>query len=446
MSMSYLIFFGTNKLFYVLNLQKMEQREKLELAVREREKSRYEAIQKKWSRREENEFLRVLTGYGIDLLSHTPVPTPDWSRFKTLAKLEKKSDESMSDYYKVFIAMSKRQAGVKLTEEEKGLEGIIDDISEDHARLVLDRLELLSKLRETYKYTKLDERLLLCQRNLDTPDWWESGKHDKELIKAVLRHGLYNSEHFILNDPEYIFYDVEKKFTEDVELHNLKTITKFEEAAELLKHNKNEILVKLEKGEGTLKIEKVQKELDDIENKLESKIETIQEETSDELDTVEEFKNISNPESNVEMEEKTVEEVEKKIEEELQNLCEEPIVELHHEEHKVIDDTDKIADIEIAKTIETLDEHEKNYNEPGNKILNIENLATESDRDSPNETICEKTTLQKLDEKSDVDECIKQAEELKARFPDLEVIQPTQKSRQMDSNSPKDQINALKGI
>lgn len=48
--------------------------------MRERERIRLEQIPKKWTRREENEFIRVLTGYGIDLLPNTSVPTPDWSR------------------------------------------------------------------------------------------------------------------------------------------------------------------------------------------------------------------------------------------------------------------------------------------------------------------------------------------------------------------------------
>lgn len=58
----------------------MERREKIEQTVRERERSRFEQIHKKWTRREENEFLRVLTGYGIDLVQNAPVTTPDWSR------------------------------------------------------------------------------------------------------------------------------------------------------------------------------------------------------------------------------------------------------------------------------------------------------------------------------------------------------------------------------
>lgn len=190
----------------------MEKREKIEQAVKERERVRLDALPKKWNKREEYEFLRVLTGYGVDLFSGIAVPTPDWSRFRTIAKLERKSDEALSDYYKVFIAMCKRQAGVRLTEEEKGLEGLIEDISEDHARLVLDRLELLSKLKEVGKTSINNERLLLCQNNLDTPDWWESGKHDKELICAVMKHGLYQSYQNIFTDPEFSFAKSEREY------------------------------------------------------------------------------------------------------------------------------------------------------------------------------------------------------------------------------------------
>lgn len=185
--------------------------------MKERERIRLDAIPKKWNKREEYEFLRVLTGYGVDLQIGAPVPTPDWSRFRAIAKLDRKSDEALSDYYKVFIAMCKRQANVRLAEEEKGLEGIIEDISEDHARLVLDRLELLSKLKEVGKTSINDERLLLCQNNLDTPDWWESGKHDRELIRAVMKHGLYQSQQNIFIDPEFSFAASERAYLEMLE-------------------------------------------------------------------------------------------------------------------------------------------------------------------------------------------------------------------------------------
>jgi chromodomain-helicase-DNA-binding protein 7 len=62
------------------SFQKMERRDKIEEAVRQREKVRLDQLPKKWSRRDENEFLRVLTGYGIDLYPGAALPTPNWAR------------------------------------------------------------------------------------------------------------------------------------------------------------------------------------------------------------------------------------------------------------------------------------------------------------------------------------------------------------------------------
>lgn len=134
--------------------------------------------------------------------------------------------------------MCKRQAGEKLLEEERGLEGLIDDIGEDHAKLILDRLELLSKLREIAKHPKLEERLKLCENNIDTPDWWEPGKHDRELVRAVLKYGLYRSDQYILNDSEFPFADSEKQYVRSLEV--LKSF-KFDNPADLFKLAMSEI-------------------------------------------------------------------------------------------------------------------------------------------------------------------------------------------------------------
>lgn len=227
-----------------LYLQKLGSPQKIEQQMRERDRARLQQLNKKFSRREENEFVRVLTGYGIDLQPNTNVAIADWSRFKAMARLEKKSDDMLSDYYKVFIAMCKRQAGIKLLEDEKGLENILDEISEDHARLVLDRLELLSKLRELVKQAKMEERLRLCKNNYDTPDWWEAGKHDRELVRGVLKHGLYRTETLIMNDSEFSFRDACKRYELELDIFNQNTILKME--AELLKHHQNQMKMKLE--------------------------------------------------------------------------------------------------------------------------------------------------------------------------------------------------------
>lgn len=208
--------------------------------MRDRERMRLQQSTKKWSRKEENEFLRVLTCYGIDLMAHTSSTIPNWTKFKAMARLEKKSDDALSDYYKVFIAMCKRQAGVKLLEDERGLENIIDDINEDHARLILDRLELLSKLREVAKSSKLEDRLTLCKNNYDTPDWWEPGKHDLQLIRAILKHGLYKSEGTIMEDPAFSFRDACAEYEENIRAYNVSAMLKMEADMETFRAQEKE--------------------------------------------------------------------------------------------------------------------------------------------------------------------------------------------------------------
>jgi hypothetical protein len=47
-------------------LQKIERREKIEQIVRERERHRMEVYQRKWSRREEADFFRTVSTFGIE--------------------------------------------------------------------------------------------------------------------------------------------------------------------------------------------------------------------------------------------------------------------------------------------------------------------------------------------------------------------------------------------
>lgn len=442
----------------------MERREKLEHAVKERERVRLDAVQKKWNRREENEFLRVLTGYGVDLQQGTSVPTPDWMRFKAMAKLDKKSDESLSDYYKVFIAMCKRQAGVRLNDDEKGLEGIIDDISEDHARLVLDRLELLSKLREIVRHTRLDERLKLCSNNFDTPDWWESGKHDKELIRAVLKHGLYRSEYYIFNDPEFTYNKSERLFVEEIESHLLKA--QMAEAEDL---DNKERIIKLEKGDSTMQIEKVKKE-ETADAELASKpvevkaeiiapvIEeiVIKDDDSDiETDAATPVtasspkpKSVSDTDEVAEIKEEdspvkspTSDETEQKVqspateekdtkesiedEESAEKKDEKEIEKANSSDDDVemiSDSKSEVAEVEKVKTevketeVKAVEEVDISAEEEVKIKEEDEILEGKGDPDD-DEVMKEK-------EKAVEEECKKQAAELKARFPDLEVIQP----------------------
>lgn len=159
----------------------MERQGKLEQAAREKER---QTISRRWTRREEADFFRVVSSYGVNY--YRKKKAYDWMKFKQLSKLEKKPDEDMTEYYKYFVMMCKKQTGVKV--DEDSFDGSIEHISEEKARRTLERLELLSRIREeVVTHPKLDERLKVCLISADMPDWWIAGKHDKDLLLGVAK-------------------------------------------------------------------------------------------------------------------------------------------------------------------------------------------------------------------------------------------------------------------
>uniref|UniRef100_A0A0C9QNG6 Chd7_2 protein n=1 Tax=Fopius arisanus TaxID=64838 RepID=A0A0C9QNG6_9HYME len=245
-------------------LLKMERREKMEQMVKERERTRIEEQKAKWSRREESEFLRVVSTYGVNY--DRKKAQYDWTKFKSLARFDKKSDADLTDYYMSFRAMCKKACNSKGAEEEGVFHIPIDQLSPGRARQILDRVDLLSKIREEIlSHPHLEERLSLCQPSGDTPDWWVPGRHDKELLLGAAKHGLGRTDITILNDPDFSFHKILGKSIfggippakAAVPFDKSDKAIKIENRDDILKFDKDEILVKLEKGEGTLKIEKV---------------------------------------------------------------------------------------------------------------------------------------------------------------------------------------------
>ena len=88
-----------------------ERRERIEQVIKEREQQKLEMLQKRWNRREEIEFFRTLVAYGINYDSKTE--KFDWERFKQLSKLDKKFDETLTEYYLAFLDMCERLTGKK---------------------------------------------------------------------------------------------------------------------------------------------------------------------------------------------------------------------------------------------------------------------------------------------------------------------------------------------
>ncbi|XP_029447223.1 chromodomain-helicase-DNA-binding protein 7 isoform X2 [Rhinatrema bivittatum] len=170
----------------------------------------------KWTRREEADFYRVVSTFGVIV---DPIKQHfDWNQFRAFARLDKKSDESLEKYFNSFVAMCKRvcRMSTKPDEEFSDLSTMIEPITEERASRTLYRIELLRKIREqVLRHPQLAERLKLCQPSLDLPEWWESGKHDRDLLIGAAKHGVSRTDYHILNDPDLCFLDAHKNFAQN---------------------------------------------------------------------------------------------------------------------------------------------------------------------------------------------------------------------------------------
>lgn len=413
--------------------------------------------------------------------------------------------------------MCKRQAGVKLNDDEKGLEGLVDDITEDHARLILDRLELLSKAREIIKHPKLEENIKLCENNLDTPDWWISGKHDRELLRAVLKYGIYRSEQLILADPEFPFYESAKKYLQNLEIQiqlQNQQLMKMQ-AAKAEAAEKAELAVKLEKSDASLKIEKVPikressgtteerdlltaKETGGVEceakvevkaedDEVKMECEEVKAETEQSDATLAEIKpevkhelsddkiSDDDDEHKMEIDEDALgddKQSEDDTKEKDIELSEEPKADKEQEAESMEVDTDNKSTEEHAKkdTEKQSDENRKTSDETelaekditvsdNDALTSVEAVdsaaSKQEDKDavkkpeleresSPDVIILDEQKIGAVKPKvlSDEEKCSKQAAELKARFPDLEVFQPLMKLKQLDNSVSKEDFKS----
>lgn len=349
----------------------------------------------------------------------------------------------------------------------------------------------------------MEERLSLCQPSGDTPDWWQPGKHDKELLLGAAKHGLGRTDITILNDPDFSFHKLLNKNiysniqTSKVADKSEKAI-KIENREDILKFDKDEILVKLEKGEGTLKIEKVGAKKDkdistidkrsehmDLEKsqveltiiKAENKIE--EKPISNALTITTVAKNMPSDKeyiTKIKSEEKNevvIESIkgeifktdqvtginkidEGKISNITTNIEETTSVKIEKEnqnkEKEVLAEIDKDIQEEKPKESQIQEINEKNLEQKDSieivekSIENNENITSENDKanvkiDIPiikeEIEIQESKLIDTCKDKAKVckleDKCNVQAAELKAMFPDLEVIQPLSRLTQIDT-------------
>ncbi|XP_014647042.1 PREDICTED: chromodomain-helicase-DNA-binding protein 7 isoform X3 [Ceratotherium simum simum] len=179
----------------------------------------------KWTRREEADFYRVVSTFGVIF---DPMKQQfDWNQFRAFARLDKKSDESLEKYFSCFVAMCRRvcRMPTKPDDEPPDLSSMIEPITEERASRTLYRIELLRKIREqVLHHPQLGERLKLCQPSLDLPEWWECGRHDRDLLVGAAKHGVSRTDYHILNDPELSFLDAHKNFAQNRGAGNISSL------------------------------------------------------------------------------------------------------------------------------------------------------------------------------------------------------------------------------
>lgn len=121
------------------------------------------------------------------------------------------------------------------------LQATVEPISEEKAKKVMERIELLNRVREeAVTHPDLEKNLDLCDTAQDLPAWWIPGVHDKDLLFGVARHGLSRLEYYVLNDPELSFKDILKRHLCGEDLLDKKAMAEFEKRMDKKKPKKEE--------------------------------------------------------------------------------------------------------------------------------------------------------------------------------------------------------------
>ncbi|TKS69801.1 Chromodomain-helicase-DNA-binding protein 7 [Collichthys lucidus] len=171
--------------------------------------------QQRWTRREEADFYRVVSTFGV--VFDPNLSRFDWTKFRAMARLHKKTDESLQKYLCAFTAMCRRVCRLPPKEGDSAVDSSlnIQPITEERASRTLYRVELLRQVREqVLRHSLLYERLSLCQMSSDLPVWWEAGTHDRDLLIGAAKHGVSRTDYHILRDPELSFMAAQRNYSQ----------------------------------------------------------------------------------------------------------------------------------------------------------------------------------------------------------------------------------------
>uniref|UniRef100_A0A7I4XWZ7 Chromo domain containing protein n=2 Tax=Haemonchus contortus TaxID=6289 RepID=A0A7I4XWZ7_HAECO len=165
----------------------------------------YEKLREKkcrWSRREEQEYMRVLRSFGMKDKRNDPTMI-DWDAFRAFSPLlEKKSDEEMQEHLYCILAMCTKAQGGELSALDTKRALSVDAMTSRKAQKLMNRLHLTRKVHALAAgLDKVTPMLKLCCAEA-MPSGWTT-QHDKELISVCDQHGIDNISSNILQKPAF---------------------------------------------------------------------------------------------------------------------------------------------------------------------------------------------------------------------------------------------------
>uniref|UniRef100_A0A8C7UF68 Chromodomain helicase DNA binding protein 8 n=1 Tax=Oncorhynchus mykiss TaxID=8022 RepID=A0A8C7UF68_ONCMY len=196
-------------------------RRRCEQASKLKEIARQER-QQRWTRREECDFYRVVSTFGVERIKEPNAQEGEdakleWARFRTFARLDKKTDESLSRYFRCFMAMCRRVCNLRPArgEDPSDLGQSMAPITEERASRTLYRISLLRRLRErVLPHPSMEESLLLAPLSSELPVWWSTPAHDRELMLGAALHGVSRTELSVFSDPQFSFSQARHDYLE----------------------------------------------------------------------------------------------------------------------------------------------------------------------------------------------------------------------------------------
>ncbi|XP_071231650.1 chromodomain-helicase-DNA-binding protein 8-like isoform X2 [Salvelinus alpinus] len=214
--------------------RRCEQASKLKEIARQERQQRYQLLPSainsasicvlnlRWTRREECDFYRVVSTFGVERIKEPNAREGEdakleWARFRTFARLDKKTDESLSRYFRCFVAMCRRVCNLRPArgEDPSELGQSMAPITEERASRTLYRISLLRRLRErVLPHPSMEESLLLAPLSSELPVWWSTPAHDRELMLGAALHGVSRTELSVFSDPQFSFSQAHHDYLE----------------------------------------------------------------------------------------------------------------------------------------------------------------------------------------------------------------------------------------